>query len=413
MLLKKIFTVFLIYTFILAGCATTNTNVTSDSIGPKPSTELVKQQEQQKIVAKQRSKIDVIIPVFDPGLPEDPDDYEKNNIWPELRRSEANRFAWKLKQALDETGKFGAVRVTPDRSATGGLYVLGKIIESNGEDVEIDLTVVDIGGSEWFDNSYEHTVSEEFFKDQRNKDKDPYNPIFEAAARDIVGELEDHDDKELEDLHHLADIRFGAGFSEPAFGRFMEKRKGKIFLIAKPSEDDPMYRRIKSIRVRDQMFVDSLQSNYEAFSSQMDKSYRMWQEQTLIEVKAAREAEQAKWLNAIGGAILIGLAVLSGVAGANSDSYSGSSAGATGAIIGGMAGAQMIQNSFKTSEEAKVHRDAINELGQSVDMELSSQVVAFEKQTVELTGDAREQFNQWRDFLQKIYEQETTPDVQL
>ncbi len=417
MLVKKIFTVFLVYTFILAGCATKNTHVTSDSIGPKSSSELKKQQEikeqEETIATEVRPKIDVIIPIFDPGLPEDPEDYKKNNIWPELRRSEANRFAWKLKEAMDETGKFGAVRVTPDSSATGGLYVLGEIVESNGEEVEIDIIVVDISGNEWLDESYDHTVSEDFFTNPRNKEKDPYNPVFEKAAQDITEELKDHDDKELSDLHYLADIRFGAGFSEPAFGQFMSKRNGKTRLIAKPSEDDPMYSRIKSIRVRDQMFVDSMQSNYAAFSSQMDKSYRMWQEQSQIEVKAAKEAEKAKWANAIGGTILVGLAVLSGVAGARSDSYGGSTAGATGAIIGGMAGAAMINESFKTSEEAKMHRDAINELGQSLDMELSSQVVAFEKQTVELTGNAKEQYDQWRDFLQKIYEQETTPDVQL
>lgn len=413
MLLKKFFTVFLIHTFVLAGCATKNTHITSDSIGPKPSSAQEKNQEQQDVALEQLPKIDVIIPVFDPGLPEDPEDNKKNNIWPELRRSEANRFAWKLKTALEETGKFGAVRVTPDSSATGDLYVLGKIEESNGEEVEIDLTVVDIRGEKWLDKSYEHTVSEEFFRDQRNKGKDPYNPVFEKAAQDIVKELKNHDNKELTNLHYLTDIRFGASFSDPAFGEFMGKKRGKIFLIAKPSEDDPMYRRIKSIRVRDQLFVDSMQSNYADFSSQMDKSYRMWQEQTLIEVKAARKAEQAKWANAIGGTLLIGLAVLSAVAGANSDSYSGSTAGATGAIIGGMAGAELIKESFKTSEEAKIHRDAINELGQSLDMELSPQVIAFQKQTVELTGDARQQFHQWRDFLQKIYEQETTPDLQL
>ena len=31
-------------------------------------------------------RLDVIVPVFDPGLPEDPDDYEKEGVWPELRR---------------------------------------------------------------------------------------------------------------------------------------------------------------------------------------------------------------------------------------------------------------------------------------------------------------------------------------
>ena len=69
--------------------------------------------------------------------------------------------------------------------------------------------------------------------------------------------------------------------------------------------------------------------------------------------------------------------------------------------------------SFRTSEEANVHRDTLNELGQSVDLELAPKVIAFNKASVELTGNAREQFMQWRTFLQKIYSEEKTPDVQL
>jgi len=40
-------------------------------------------------------------------------------------------------------------------------------------------------------------------------------------------------------------------------------------------------------------------------------------------------------------------------------------------------------------------------------------VVEFEGKTEKLTGDAAEQFAQWRAFLQRIYEQEATPETQL
>ena len=139
----------------------------------------------------------------------------------------------------------------------------------------------------------------------------------------------------------------------------------------------------------------------------------MWQKQSLLEVQAQRAASRKATGQAIGGVVLIGLAVLAAVLGADSNSISGSTAGTTGMILGGMAGASLLSNSFKTSEEAKMHRDVINELGQSIDMELSPQVIAFEKESVELTGNAREQFAKWREFLQKIYSEEQTPDVQL
>ena len=410
MIVKKLIAVLMIYIFLLSGCASSN-RTSSTTVGPPLSSSYSEPEEAEIITDTPR--LEVIIPVFDPGLPEDPDDYKDNNIWPELRRAEANRFAYKLKEKLDATGQFGAVRVTPDATATGDLYILGRIEESNGEEVEIDLELVDISGKRWMKDSFSHEVPEAFHKDQRNEGVDPYDPLFTEAAADIAEMLKKHDREELEELQYIANLRFGANFSEKSFMRYMKVDDGRYTLISKPSDQDPMLQRIRAIRVRDQLFIDGLQENYAAFSEEMNDSYLMWQEQSLFEVQAERAASRKVLGQRVGGALLIGLAVLSAVAGSNSNSVGGSAAGATGAILGGVAGASVLSDSFKTSEEAKVHRESLNELGQSVDMALAPQVIAFEKESVELTGDAREQFKQWRAFLQKIYAEETTPDEQI
>jgi outer membrane lipoprotein SlyB len=409
MFLKKIVTVFTIYAFLLSGCATNNRS--SSTVGPPPSSSFSEPETIELVVST--PKLDVIIPVFDPGLPEDPAKYDEENIWPELRRAEANRFAYKLKEKLETTGQFGAIRVAPDKTATGDLYVLGRIEESNGEEVEIKIEVIDISGKEWLDEVFHHEVVETFHKDLRNDGKDAYDPLFEEAAAEIVNKLNDHDFKEREELHYLADIRFGTNFSESTFMRYMTMDGGEFTLASKPSDDDPMLQRVRAIRVRDQLFVDGLQDNYASFSEQMNDSYLMWQEQSLIEMQAEREARRQAIGQALGGVLFIGLGVLAAIAGGNSNAVGSSSAGATGAILGGMAGVSLISESFKTSDEAKMHRESLNELGQSVDMELAPQVIAFEKESVVLVGDAREQFMQWRAFLQKIYLEEMTPDVQL
>jgi hypothetical protein len=411
MIIKKLITVFVLFSFLLSGCTTGSRTATTTAVGP-PLSSTYKVAEQPEEVSI-RPKLEVIIPVFDPGLPEDPDDYDDENIWPELRRAEANRFAYKLKEKLEETGQFGAVRVTPDATATGDLYVIGRIEQSNGEEVEIQLEVIDISGKKWMDDAFEHEVSEAFHKDQRNAGLDPYDPVFVIAASTIVEELMERDQEELEELQEIADLRFGANFSEQSFTRYMSVNGGRFSLTSRPSDDDPMLQRVRAIRVRDQLFVDGLQENYASFSEQMNDSYLMWQEQSLFEVQAERAASRKVIGQRVGGALLIGLAVLSAVAGSNSNSVGGSAAGATGAILGGVAGASVLSDSFKTSEEAKVHRQSLNELGQSVDMALAPQVIAFEKESVELTGDAKEQFKQWRAFLQKIYAEEMTPDVQI
>lgn len=409
MIFKKTVAVFIIVVFFLSGCAS-NTRTTS-TVGPPPSSSF--SQSEKSNYVRPTSIVDVIIPVFDPGLPEDPSDYDDENIWPELRRAEANRFAYKLKEKLETTGRFGAIRVTPDSTATGDLYILGRIEQSNGEEVEIEIEVVDISGKRWLDESFEHEVSEAFHKDLRNKGLDPYDPVFEEAAAEIVEELNDHSLQELNDLHYLADLRFGANFSETTFVQYMEMDDGEYSLVSKPSDQDPMLQRVQAIRVRDQLFIDGLQDNYASFSEQMNESYLMWQEQSLFETQAERAAGRKAIGQAVGGVLLIGLAVLSAVAGSNSNRTGSSAAGATGAIIGGIAGASLMSSSFKTSEEAKVHRDSLNELGESVDMAMAPQVIAFEKESVKLTGDAKEQFSQWRAFLQRIYAEERTPDVQI
>ncbi|MFW2366179.1 MAG: hypothetical protein ACN4GW_07160 [Desulforhopalus sp.] len=409
MIIKKAVTIFVIFAFLFSGCA--KNNGPSSSVGPRPSSSYADAETVESVVIT--PKLDVIIPVFNPGLPEDASDYDDENIWPELRRAEANRFAYKLKEKLELTGQFGAIRVTPDDTATGDLYILGKIEESNGEEVEIGVVAIDIKGRIWLDETFDFEVSETFHKDLRNEGMDPYDPLFEDVALAVVVELSKHSEKELEDLHYLSDLRFGANFSDKTFMQYMNVDAGQYTLISKPSDEDPMLRRVRAIRVRDQLFVDGLQDNYAEFSEQMDESYLMWQKQSLFEIQAKRAATRKAIGQAAGGVLLIGLAVLSAIAGGNSDSVGSSTAGTTGAILGGMAGTSLISSSFKTSAEAKVHRDSLNELGQSVDMELASQVIAFEKESVELTGDAREQYKQWRSFLQKIYMEEMTPDVQL
>ena len=81
-----------------------------------------------------------------------------------------------------------------------------------------------------------------------------------------------------------------------------------------------------------------------------------------------------------------------------------------GAIIGG---AIVLGQSFQTRAEMKVHREALAELGQSIDIEIAPQVVEYENQTAELVGDAAQQYKQWIAFLKKIYDLEVTPAKQL
>jgi hypothetical protein len=412
-MLRKAITWLACCSFVLANCASPPT---STNVGPGFSSTVADKSKEtaEKVTALyQGPKLDIIVPVFDPGLPKDPDDWEGEDIWPELRRAEANRFAVKLKEALEKTGAFGAVRVTPDTTATGDLYVVGKIEESNGEEVEIEVQVSDISGNLWYSESYDHEVSEQFQKNIRNKGLDPYQPVFDEAAAELVEELLDQELADLVQLQKLAEIRFAANFYEEAFAEYLEVEGNEITLVSLPSDEDPMLQRIRAVRVRDQLFVDELQPYYEEFSVKMEESYSLWQEQSLLEVKAEREASSAAMGKAVLGILAFGLAIAAAAAGGNTGSAGTSAAANTGAIIAGVGGAALIADSFRTSKEAEFHRDTLDELGESINIELGPQVVEFDETTEELTGDAAEQFAQWRAFLKKMYDLEATPDKKL
>lgn len=404
---KKMIVYVIIFLHILQGCAISGSQNTTTKVGPKPSSSYAIKASEIPPASTLATKLDVIIPIFDPGLSENAENYEEDGIWPELRRAEANRFAYKLKQALDNSNAFGAVRVTPDATASGDLYILGKINESNGQDVEFELKVIDISGNQWLDDSFELEVQESFYKNARNKGQDAYTPVFKEAADEIISVLQEHNSTELNELKYIANLQFGASFNDLAFEEYLDNDNGEITLISKPSDQDPLLKRVMAIRVREQLFVDNLQQNYVAFSQDMNDSYLTWQEASFTEVKLQSEAQWQAVYKTIGGVLLIALAVAAGVSAKSNVALN------TAAIVGGIGGSVLIATGFKSVEEAKFHQDAINEIGESINLEMSPQVIDFEDQSVKLTGNIQQQFKQWREFLNRIYEQESTPNINI
>ena len=436
-IIKRIITIILIIS--LQGCGVgaqgllgnvgNQAKVTIPAVGPSMSKSIEKDdQARLKVEEIPTRKLDIVIPTFDAGLTEEnPSD---TPIWVELRRAEANLFAVELKKALEQTEKFSAVRVTPDRSATASIYVMGRIAQSKGHHVEIDLAVADISGldliaqKEKFNfgkpkpklynmfktKSFDHNVDENFFKSPRNKGKNPYQPVFTEAAAYVVDLLNKHDDERVRNLNKLSTMRFAASFSEDAFAEYMEIDKGRIVLTGLPNNEDSMYRKVQAIRVRDQLFVDNLQNDYEHFAQKIEPSHRLWQEQTLAEHQAQRKAKEDATKAAVGAALMLGLAIAAGQS-AYDNNYDpiGDSIAATAMVGAGAMGIGLIGDAIKSSEEAKMHNELIAELGDSIEIEIAPKVVAFEEKEKELVGNAKEQFAQWRAFLKTIYELEKTP----
>jgi hypothetical protein len=212
--------------------------------------------------------------------------------------------------------------------------------------------------------------------------------------------------KKADTINTVTEIRYAQNYSPGAFSDILSKRKNSYKLNGKPDADDPMMKRVENIKFRDQMFIDNMQTHYDGFASNMTPSYKIWQEQSFAESKAAREAASAAFWQGVAGAVVLAATV---AAAADCDS---SACVDNTAIVGGAVGGTFIAKSFQSSKEAKVHRDALNEIASSLDGTLSPSVIEMEDRTVTLTGTIKEQSDQWRAVLQEIYKtqtQETKP----
>jgi len=105
------------------------------------------------------------------------------------------------------------------------------------------------------------------------------------------------------------------------------------------------------------------------------------------------------------------LAVAAGAAMANnSGPYS---SGTYGGAAVAAAGVATIASGVQDSKEATAHRESLSEMGRSLNIQLAPQVMEMEDRTVELNGDAAQQYNAWRAFLRDVYEMEKTPELEL
>ena len=362
------------------------------------------------VVVENVEPLDVSISVFNPGITSDKEEYAAGGVFPELRRAEAMHMAVKLRDQLSSSQNFAAVRVTPDLTSNADLYVKTKILSSNGLEISLKVSVIDSTGKVWINNkSYKYRVPKRIFDDPRNRDKenylkvDPYQQIYLMISNDLASYLKRLRTTNAENIHTVTSLRFAQNFSPQAFSDILRESRGRYTLTGKPDFNDPMLERTRNVQYRDQMFIDSMQTHYDSFSSEMKTNYSIWQQESYLESLAAEQAKKQARRAGFGAALMaIATIALAGECDSANcvRNIGGVGAAATGALAG---------QSAKKRQEAKIHLSQLNEIGKSLDQTLSPSVIEMEDTTVTLTGTANEQFNQWRGILKRIYEAETMP----
>ncbi|MGD9304116.1 MAG: hypothetical protein PVF79_07610 [Desulfobacterales bacterium] len=379
---------------MLAGCATYD----AQKVGPAPIL-----QAQAEIPEEQL--LDVGILVFESQeLTEKQAKKEGTN--PDIRKAESHYIPYHLKNTLQQSSHWGAVRVVPSETHSVDLMVNGEIIESNGEHLVLKIEVTDATGKLWLSKTYEEEASESIYSDNRPSEKDAFQGMYNTIANDIAALKLKLSANEIQKIRTTSKLRFANDFAPDAFGNYLKKDQNGILQLNRlPADNDPMMERLLKIREREYMYVDTLNEYYQIFYNEMWASYENWRKLNLAEQKAIRKIKRDAMIRQIVGALLLAGAV----------ALEAGEVGNTGALQLGMVimGGQVIIDGFNISEEAEIHAAVIEELSESFGNEMQPIVMDFQGKKYELTGSAEEQFKRWRELLRKIYLTETGFDLNL
>ena len=348
--------------------------------------------------------LDVAVAIFDPGIDIAAEDDAR--IYPEVRRAEARYVPQQLAKTLQESGAWGAVRVVPSEDRVADLMLSGTILHSDGETLKLAVTARDARGHLWLQRDYEGTTSRYAYNTGTRRRFDAFQALYHRVANDLLRKFAALTGDERREIRTVAELRFARSFSSEAFDGYLEEtRSGEKTVVRLPAEGDPMLARVRQLRERDHLFVDTLQEYYARFSEDMYGPYQEWRKLSYEEVMAYKELKKESRAQLIAG----GAAILAGIAAASGgDSRSTRSAGNI-AIIGG---GYLLKSGLETRAEAQIHVQALEEIGQSLEAEITPQVIELEDRTVMLSGNVEDQYAQWRAILDELYRREVgIPDA--
>jgi len=390
---------------ILPGCVVQDT---------KPQAKVQATQAVREIPGEER--LDVVIHAFDPGIPADlaadEDALAKKRIYPDLRKAEARYFPVMLRNTLESSAQWGAVRVAPESVQFVDLSITGRIIESTGKHLEIAVTAKDAAGRTWLqERRYEGDADIGSYKtDAALHARDPFQNLYSSIANDLLAARAKLDAAALRELRQVADLQFAQDIAPDALSGYLVKdtsTKPPLTRVSRlPAGNDPVEMRVKRIRERDTAVVDTLDGYYLGFAEQMQQSYGEFRRTSYDEIEKEDEARSSARMRTILGAAAVAASIL---APGNCNSTTSCNVLSAARYAGSIGGVTAFLSGLKKYADARTHAQSFGELARSFQSEVAPQVVEVEGRSLKLSGSAEDQYREWRRLLRENQAEDLPP----
>ena len=379
--------------FVVPGCAV-------DVIVTAEETELIV----AEVPPDESMLLDIGVVEFGGSIARD-NDPEKTGIYEEIRSAEVRYLPYHLKTTLQGTGHWGAVRVIPSPIAYTDIIISGEVEKSDGEFVTLAVSVDDVRGQHWYTKSYNAQTGISSYSENRDKREDPYQKVFNDIANDLKVYVEQLPPALVHEVRQVTELKFFADMSPRAYGEHLATdEEGQVAIVRPPAENDPSVDRLRQIRERDRLVIDTLNEHYANFYYGIAIPYHSWRKTAREESINYRQVKRSATLQT-----LLGAVVLAGSLAVDTDSssYSRSRMQKSLQYLAIEQGYDAIVTGFSRRSEASMHLESIKELSESFGAEAAPMIVTVEGETRRLTGTAAAQYESWRRLLKEIYEAET------
>jgi len=351
--------------------------------------------------------LDVWIEVFEPG-PEPTREDLARGVTPGIRRAESRFIPVHLKKTLQQTGYWGAVRVVPKNTEGSELLVSGHILQSDGEILNLQIRAIDSSNRLWLEKEYTALGESGDYRGISEGKYDTFQDLYNAIANDLAVLKQALPREDLVRIRRVAELRFGRDLVSEAFAGYLAQDDETYRLSRLPARDDPMLERIRSIRERDYLFIDTLNDHYDGFYRDTWQPYSDWRRFRTEEAENLRRIESdAMTRKVLGIGAVVGAIALGMVGGR--DVRANTEALRPLMMVGGV---MLAKSGFDKDAEKQIHIDAMEELGTSFEAEVNPMVVEVDGEIHRLSGSVENQYAGWRNLLKRIHRSETRlPDL--
>ena len=374
------FTIVVLIFIFLVGCNSTKSTQLQESAS-----------EFESEISSENLFLDVAISLFNPGI-----DATGDSIFPEIRKAEAKYIPQMLKNTFQSQGRWGVVRLVPTNDDLLDLHITGNILFSDGETLRLLIQVQDATGYIWLRKTFVEDANTSTYQKSWSAENEPFKSLYEQIENDIYSLLRKASAQKRKFIKTISEIRFAKDFDSQTYSSYLhEEKNGRRRLVRQPSSDDPQFNRIRQVRLRNSMFVDILQEEYETFVNDIGEAYFTWR-QKFYHQKIMYRNSLAESQNKIYHGAVQALNILNPFTLFKLISNPSEQTGAGFAV-------DQIESGLQIRRATDMYKVELQELGKSLDSFAKSHNVSIDNYVMSLEGTVGQRYNQFRQILREIY----------